>query len=137
MKITSCPFLVAAVVGALVGGGCSGGSVVESKLIGSWALDAPSPKTFVYTFQTNHTYSMALSGESGAVVGPWELHGDRLVMAMGAISNEFGSGNIFGTMNTASTNRISRLTDGVMVWRAVGELQGTKLKRVGQGTYER
>ena len=134
---TECgPFLVAVVLAAVVAGGCSGGSVIESKLIGSWAIDAPLPKTLVYTFQTNHTYTMALSGESGSAVGTWELYGEHLVMAMGAISNEFGSGSIFGTMNTASTNRISRLTDVVMVWREAGELEGAKLKRVARVTNE-
>ena len=84
---TECgPFLVAVVLAAVVAGGCSGGSVIESKLIGSWAIDAPLPKTLVYTFQTNHTYTMALSGESGSAVGTWELYGEHLVMAMGAIS---------------------------------------------------
>jgi len=109
---------------------CSGSSITESKLIGSWAVDSPLPKTFVYTFHTNHTYGMTLSGESGGVVGTWKLDGNQLVTAMGAIRNEFGGGNIFGTMDTSSTNRISKLTDAVMVWREVGELNGMQLKRV-------
>ena len=122
---------------ALLFVGCTGGSITENKLIGSWAVDAPLPKTIVYTFHTNHTYAMQLSGESGGVVGTWKLNENQLVTAMGAVSNKFGSKNIFGTINTSSTNRISKLTDAVMVWREVGELKGTKLKRVAAVNSER
>jgi hypothetical protein len=99
-------------------------------MAGSWQLDTSLPRTFVFTFHTNHACEQALTGNDFPLVGTWTLEGNQLVMVWHSMSNEMGSLNIFGATPVRVTNRIVKLNDAVMVWRDSGRWRGTTLKRV-------
>ncbi len=103
----------------------------EQKLIGTWQVDLPTPKKLVYDFRTNHTYSMRIAGEAGAMQGTWKLNANVLTMTMGSftangMSNPLPIIKGLSTQNTA----VVRLTKSSMVWRVGMVGSGLKLRRV-------
>jgi hypothetical protein len=106
----------------------------ESKLVGTWQVDLPPRQKLVYTFQTNHTYTMAISGQTGVVQGTWKLSGSMLTTTMVAFSG-YGMTNTLSAVKgmNSQKNAITRLTDATMVWRNfLGA--GLKLRRVATGS---
>ena len=112
--------------------GCGGPvqPIQPGKILGSWQVDSPLPKSMVFTFRQDRTYELGVTGEPGGVIGRWEIQGDLLITDMGSVSNQFGADNIFAGVATASTNKITKLTDSRMVWRNSGEWKGMMLNRL-------
>ncbi len=103
----------------------------ESKLIGSWEVEAPPPKKLIYTFQKDHTYTMTVTGQAGAMQGTWRLGGNFLVMTLGSFA-AYGMTNTMPVVKGMSTqkNTVVKLTDSAMAWRSVFLEPGLKFKRV-------
>jgi len=119
-----------ALLGLLLLAGC-GFVATESKLVGIWQVDLPVPQKIVYVFQKDHTYTMSITGKTGAMQGTWKLDGNLLTMTMGSFA-------AYGVTNTlpavpglsAQKNNIARLTDSSMSWRTQTFGPGLKLKRL-------
>jgi len=47
---------IAGVIAGLCMTGCGNRPIDESKLLGAWEIDAPTPKSVVFTFREDHTY---------------------------------------------------------------------------------
>ncbi|HWW00258.1 MAG TPA: hypothetical protein VNZ64_11225 [Candidatus Acidoferrum sp.] len=111
-------------------GGC-GFVPTESKLAGTWQVDLRAPHKIVYVFQKDHTYSMTITDNAGAVQGKWKLEGNLLTMRMGSFA-AYGMTNPMPVVKGLSSqkNVIMRLTDSSMTWRT-GFLGGRlKFKRI-------
>ncbi len=111
-------------------GGC-GLVPTESKLLGSWQVDAPLPNALVYTFQKDHTYAMMVTGMAGEMGGTWRLDGNILVMTLKSFAAH-GTTNtmpIVQGMNTQK-NTIVKLTASAMSWRGVMLGEGPTFKRI-------
>ncbi len=120
-------------LGILLGllfGGC-GFAPTESKLAGTWQVDLPPPQKIVYTFQTNHTYTMTLTGREGALQGTWKLEGSLLSLTMKSFA-AYGMTNPLPVVTglKSQKNAIVRLTDSRMVWRTGVLGGGLKFKRL-------
>src|SRR5678809_1070520 len=74
-----------ALLGLLLLAGC-GFVATESKLVGIWQVDLPVPQKIVYVFQKDHTYTMSITGKTGAMQGTWKLDGNLLTMTMGSFA---------------------------------------------------
>jgi hypothetical protein len=125
LKISSA--LQAAAVLAALSTGC-GEPVQQSKLLGSWQVEAPTTTSIVFSFHPDKSYEMAVTGQPGAVLGTWKLQGNKLTKTMVGVTNASGTGNILSGAAKATTNTITRLTGSVMVWREDGSW--VTLKRV-------
>ena len=111
-------------------GGC-GFVPTESKLGGAWQVDLQRPTKIVYAFQKDHTYTMTISAQSGAIHGKWKLEGNLLTLTMGSFVAQ-GMTNPLPVIKGMSTqkNVVVRLTDSNMTWRT-GFLGGRlKFKRL-------
>jgi hypothetical protein len=104
----------------------------ESKLAGTWQVEMAPPNRIVYAFQKDHTYTLTIGAQPGAIQGKWRLEGDVLTLTMGAfIAN--GMTNTLPVTKGLGTqkNVIVRLTDSSMTWRT-GLLGGRlTFKRIG------
>jgi hypothetical protein len=110
--------------------GC-GFVATENKLAGTWQVDLPPPQKIVYVFQKDHTYTMMITGQAGAMQGTWRLDGNILTMTLGSFA-VYGMTNVLPSVQglSAQKNTIVTLTDSAMDWRGAALAPGLKLKRV-------
>ena len=95
-----------------------GGSVEETRLCGRWMVGASPKKTFIFTFNPDHTYTMGLPGDTGLSGGNWNLRGSTLTMEvtyLGPNSITNGLLPVAPGLNPHSTY-ISKLTAKSMSW---------------------
>jgi hypothetical protein len=50
----------------------------ESNLVGTWQVGLPHRQKMVFDFQRNHTYTLAMTGQAGALQGTGMLDGNIL-----------------------------------------------------------
>jgi hypothetical protein len=113
--------------------GCSDKSIpiTDKNLLGSWQFDARTPKSMIFTFRDDHTYTMVLTGEPTGMKGHWRLEGTRLAMKMETFGEEPASIKLPpGPFGDTWTNRVSKLTENLMVWREAWSVAGMRLRRV-------
>jgi hypothetical protein len=106
----------------------------ESKLVGTWQVDLPPPQKMVFDFRKDHSYTMAITGQAGAMQGTWRLDGNLLTTTMGSFSVQ-GITTALSVPKGLTNQKyaIERLTGSSMVWR-YGVLGSTlKLSRVISG----
>jgi len=103
----------------------------ESKLLGTWQADLPPPQKMIYVFQKDHTYTMTITGQAGAVQGTWRLDGNMLTTTMGSFA-AYGMTNALPAVKGLGSqkNIIAKLTGSTMVWRGPWRRSGLNFKRV-------
>lgn len=113
--------------------GC-GFVVNEKQLVGTWQVDLPAPQKIIYSFKSDHTYQMILSGQIGVLQGTWRLDGNALTKTLDAFG-AYGVTNAVPGMMGLSTQKIAitKLNDLKMVWRT-GLTEGMTLKRLTSGS---
>jgi hypothetical protein len=102
----------------------------ESKLLGTWQADLPPPQKVIYAFQKDHTYTITITGQAGAVQGTWRLDGSMLTTTLGSFA-AYGMTNALPAVKGLSSqeNVIVKLTGSTMVWRDRLRGSGLQLKR--------
>src|ERR1035438_1245991 len=107
----------------------------ESKLLGAWQVDLPPPQKMVFDFQRDHTYTMSITGQAGAMQGTWRLDGNILTTTMRGFA-AYGMTNALPPVKglASQKNTIVRLTGSTMDWRYGMLGSALRLRRVIAGS---